>query len=71
MQLPPLEFMDVSLLLALGAIVFFITAELVSPRYGLTNSTVNRKRLRTIAYTIGVLFLITVAIRVTGIVFNI
>lgn len=68
MQLPPLTFTDVSLLFALGAIILFITAELTSPYYGITNLTVNKKKLRRVALTSMVLFLITVAIRIIGIV---
>jgi hypothetical protein len=70
MQLPLLNFLDVSLLLAVGAIILLITLELTSPYQGITRLTVNRKRLRNVAVAVAVLFLITVSIRVVGIVFN-
>jgi len=71
MQLPPLTFSDLSLLLALGAIILLITAELTSPYYGLTNLTINKKKLRNAALTIGILFLVTVAIRIVNIITSI
>ena len=66
MQLPPLAFSDLSSLLAVGAIVLLITAELSSSSYGLTNLTINKKRLRNAAFFTGALFLITVGIRIIG-----
>jgi hypothetical protein len=68
MQLPPLTFTDLSLLLAVGAIILLITAELESPYYGLTNLTINKKKLRNAALTIGLLFLLTVAIKIINII---
>jgi hypothetical protein len=68
MQLPPLTFSDLSLFLAVGAIILLITAELASPSYGLTNLTINKKKIRTAALIVGILFLITVVIRIIGII---
>jgi len=64
----PLSFWDISLWLAVTAIILLITSELISPHYGKTNILINRKRLRNAALTIGILFLITVAIRIYGII---
>ena len=71
MQLPPLTFSDLSLLLAVGAIVLLITAELSSSSYGLTNLTINKKKLRNAAFVTGALFLITVGIRIIGIIIGV
>ena len=68
MQIPPLTFSDLSLLLAVGAISLLIASELASSQYGLTNLTINKKKLRTAALTSGILFLITVAIRIIGMI---
>jgi len=68
MQLPPLTFMDTSLLLTIGAIILLITAELASPYYGHTNLTINKKKLKNAALASGTLFLITVAIRIINII---
>jgi hypothetical protein len=62
--------MDVSLLLALGALVFLITVELTSSHYGLTNLPLNRKKLRNVTIIVSILFLITVLIRGAGVLFN-
>jgi len=64
----PLTFSDISLWLAVTAIVLLITAELISPYYGLTNLEIDRKKLRNIALTMGMLFLGTVAIRIYSII---
>ena len=70
MQLPPLTFIDVSLLFTVGAIVLFITAELASPYYGQTNLIINRQKLKNAAYATGILFLITVAIQLITILLS-
>lgn len=53
MQLPPLTFLDLSLLLTVGAIILLITAELASPHYGLTNLAINKKKIRNAALPTG------------------
>ncbi len=57
----PLSFQDISLLLAIMALILLITSELLSPYY--SKISINRKNLRNMAIIISVLFLITVAIR--------
>ena len=64
----PFNFGDISLVLAIAAIILMITAELTSPYYGLTNLTINKKKLKTAALATGTLFLITVAIRIYTII---
>ena len=64
----PLSFWDVSLWLAITAIILLITAELISPYYGQTNLIIEKKKLRKTALIVGILFLITVAIRIYGII---
>jgi len=64
----PLGFWDISLWLAVTAIILLITSELISPYYGKTNILINKKRLRNIALTVSTLFLITVAIRIATII---
>lgn len=68
MQLPPLILTDASLLLAVGAIILLTTAELASPYYGHTNLTINKKKLRNAALLVGLLFLLTVAVKVIYII---
>jgi hypothetical protein len=64
----PFTFWDLSLVLAVTAIILMITAELISPYYGQTNLTINKKKLKNAALGTGTLFLITVAIRIYTIV---
>lgn len=67
----PLSFWDVSLWLAITSIILLITSELISPYYGQTNLLINKKRLKQTALTLGILFLITVVIRIYGIIASI
>jgi hypothetical protein len=64
----PLSLWDISLWLAVTAIILLVTSELISPYYGKTNLFINRKRLRNTALTVAMLFLITVAIRIATII---
>jgi len=64
----PLTFWDISLWLAITAIILLITSELISPYYGKTNLLINKKRLKNVALVVSTLFLITVVIRIYGII---
>lgn len=68
MQIPPLNFNDLSLLLAIGSIVLLITAFLTSPYSGLKNLKIFWKKIRTAAMIAGILFLITVSFRIAVII---
>jgi hypothetical protein len=62
----PLNFWDISLLLAITAIVLLITSELLSPYYGKINMPINKNRLKNSAVITSILFLATVAIRIVS-----
>jgi hypothetical protein len=64
----PLGFWDISLLLAITAIILLVTSELLSPSYGKTGALINNKRLKNTALTFSILFLTTVAIRIISII---
>lgn len=66
----PLSFWDISLWLAITAIILLATSELISPYYGKTNLIINKKRLRNTALAVSAIFLITVAIRVITIIIS-
>jgi hypothetical protein len=66
----PLGFWDISLLLAITALILLITSELLSPYYGKITIVINKKRLKNAAMTASMLFLATVAIRIAGIILN-
>ena len=63
----PLGFWDISLWLAITAVILLITSEMLSPHYGKVNIHIDRKRLKNAALTVSILFLITVAIRIINI----
>lgn len=62
MLLPPLTVQDLSMLLAMGAILLLVTAELVPYVSGEKTLISDMKKLRNLALVLGVLFVVTVAI---------
>ena len=64
----PLSFWDLSLWLAVTAMILLIAAELTSPYNTQTNLLINNNRLEKAALIMGILFLITVAIHIYGII---
>jgi len=60
----PLSFWDISLWLAITSIILLATSELLSPNYGKINIIIDRKRLRTAALSISLLFMFTILIRI-------
>ena len=70
MIFPPLTLQDISLLLAISAILLLVTAELAPYASGEKTITSDVKKLRALALGLGVLFLITVAIQVANIILS-
>jgi hypothetical protein len=66
----PMSFWDISLWLAITAIILLVTSELISPYYRKTNLLINKKRLRNAALTVSTLFLVTVAVRIVTIIIS-
>jgi len=64
----PFGFWDISLWLAVVAIILLATAELISPYYGHLNLLIDRRRLRRVALVMGMLFLVTVALRIINLI---
>jgi uncharacterized protein involved in exopolysaccharide biosynthesis len=64
----PLDFWNVSLWLAVTAIILLITAQLVSAYEGSATLIVDKKGLRNAALAMGILFLIIVAMRIYEII---
>lgn len=64
----PLNFWDISLLLAISAIILIVASEMLSSYYGKVNILINKKKLRNIAITVSILFLITLAIIIISII---
>ena len=59
MQIPLIQFTDVGFLFAIGTFVLLMATELSSNYYGRTNLAINNKNLKTAAYGVTVVFLIT------------
>ena len=70
MIFPPLTLQDISLLLAISAILLLVTAELAPYASGEKTLTSDIKKLRALALALGVLFLVTVAIQVANIILS-
>ena len=68
MALFPLGFNEINLWLAFTAIILLITSELVSQAYGKTNFYLDRKRLRRTGIVVSVVFLLSLALRIIGLV---
>jgi hypothetical protein len=60
MLLPPLTLQDISLLLAVSAILLLVTAELVPYIFGEKTLVSDMRKLRFLAMIIGILFMVTV-----------
>lgn len=67
MELPPLTMQDLSILLAISAILLLASAELVPYIFGEKMLVSDMKKLRYLALIVGIFFLITVAIEVYSI----
>ena len=66
----PLNFWDVSLLIAIIAIILLITSELLSSNLGRINILINKKKLRNTAIVASAVFMGTVALRIVAIILN-
>ncbi len=64
MGTPPLGLADLSLFIAILAVILSLTSELVSPYYGITGIVIDRKRFRTVSLIVAIVFFITVAYRI-------
>jgi len=62
MSLPLLTVQDLSVLLAVSAILLLVTAELVPYIFGERTLVSDMKKLRNIAIVLGLLFLVTIVI---------
>ena len=56
----PLSFSDITLWLAITAIILLATSELISPYYGKTNLLIDKNRLRLAALGVGIVFIISI-----------
>jgi hypothetical protein len=66
MLLPPLAVQDLSILLAISAILLLVTAELVPYIFGEKTLISDMKKLRNLSLMLGILFLVTIVITYLG-----
>lgn len=59
MQLP-LSLFDITLWLAITAIILLVTAELISQQYGKLNLLIDKNRLRLVSLLVGIAFIIII-----------
>ena len=60
----PLGLWEISLWLAITAIILLVTSVTLSPYHGRINIYINKKRLKNAAQAVSITFLITVAVRI-------
>jgi len=65
MQLP-LSFFDITLWLAITAIILLVTAELISLYYGKLNLLIEKNRLRLISILVGIAFILSVILNLSS-----
>ena len=66
----PLDFYNVSLWFAVTGLVLLITAQVASAYDGNATILIDQRKLKNTAMVMGVLFLVTVAMRIYGIVIS-
>ena len=64
----PLNFDDLSILLAITAVILLVTSELLSSFY--RRILINKRKLRRAAIAFSIFFLVTVAIKIANIIFS-
>ena len=60
----PLSIWDISLWLALTAIILFITSEMLSSRYGKINILIDKKKLKKATFAVSIIFLALIVMRI-------
>jgi uncharacterized membrane protein YgaE (UPF0421/DUF939 family) len=56
----PLSLFDITLWLAITAIILLATSELISPFYGKTSLLIDKERLRLAAIGVGITFIVSI-----------
>ncbi len=66
----PLGFDEISMLFGFFSILLTIASGLFSPYFGKVNVSFSRRRLRNVALGVSILFLVTIVIRVVGVMLS-
>ncbi len=68
MQLPYIDITEIGILLVVGELILLITAQISPLFYGLTDFALDKKKLDNAAVAAGVLFLVTLVIKILSII---
>jgi hypothetical protein len=69
LQLPFLDFTDASLVLAIGAIILLVTAQIMPASFCVgAEYTIDKKKLHNAAMVSGAMFIATIVIRIVSII---
>ena len=60
----PLNLWDVSLLVAVIAIILLVSSEMLSSYYGKVNILIDKKKLKSATLVVAAVFLVTLALRI-------
>ena len=69
-QFPLIDLTELGILLAIGEIVLLISAQISGASYGLAESQIDKKRLDNAAIIAGILFLVTISLRIYFAIFK-
>ncbi len=59
---------DIGIWLAVSSIIMLVTSEVVSPHYGRINMLIDFNRMRKVAVTLGIAFLLVASLNILSIV---
>jgi hypothetical protein len=62
-----LPLFDITVLLAISALILLVTAELTSSYYGKINLIIDKSRLRQVSTLVGLLFILTIILNILSI----
>jgi hypothetical protein len=60
----PLDLWDISLLIAVIAIILLVSSEMLSSYYGKVDILIDKKKLKSVTVAVVVTFLVTLALRI-------
>lgn len=66
----PIDIQDLSMFLAVNALILLVTLEVLSSQSGKTNLPINRQRLKIAAEIVSILFLASIAMNIVIVVLS-
>lgn len=62
----PIDYWDIIFLLAVTSLILLVTSELLSPYYGKLNLVINKNKIKNVATTLSILFVVTLVMRISS-----